>query len=148
MSEFSKDFVKDIAQRTKNNLEAYKGEYEITLLINCMLALVSLPTGKTCSEYKGRIFRKCIVNKMMHMNVIVSSTNENKTFRAVKNALSHMNIEIKNVGGKVSEILFLDKHPDSNHYHTILKFNTQQLREFALFVANKHLERLSNVKTK
>lgn len=43
MSEFSKEFVKDIANRTKQNLEVYNGEYDVTQLINSAVGLIMIP---------------------------------------------------------------------------------------------------------
>ena len=141
-----RNFDKEFVERTKKIIErpsSIDDEYNITLLINCMLALIALPTEKTKCGQKGRIFRIDVVNEMKRMNIIEMSTDDEKSFRTIKNALSHMNIEIKNRGGSISEILFWDKYPSGKEYHTILKFNPQQLRAFALFVADKHIERLT-----
>ena len=109
-----------------------------------MLALVALPTEKTSNSQRNKDFKSSIINKLNNMGVIKKTTDEDKLFRTIKNALSHMHIEIKNNKGQISEILFWDKIKDSNEYHTILKFTPRQLKEFALFVADKHLKRLSN----
>ena len=79
------------------------------------------------------------------MGVIKTSLNKEKLFRTIKNALSHMYIEPINSNGKIIGILFKDKEDrNATEYHTILEFTTEQLREFTLFVANKHLKRMSN----
>ena len=40
------DLKKDLPRRTINILENYTGEYEVTLLINCLTALLILPREK------------------------------------------------------------------------------------------------------
>ena len=142
-----KVFDREFVERTKKIIEhptAIECEYDITLLLNCMLALVLLPTEKNSSSSKTKKFRAEITQKIKDMGVILISTSDEKLFRTIKNALSHMHVEIKNANGEIHEILFWDKYPEAKEYHTILKFTTQEIREFALFVANKHLERLSN----
>lgn len=141
-----KDFDKQFVERTKyiiENSTSIESKYEITLLVNCLLALIVLPTERTSNISKDGTFKSVVVSKIKHMDVIQVPSDDNKLFRTIKNAISHMHIEIQNKNGKISEVVFRDKLPNSNCYHTILKFAPSQLKEFALFVADKHLERLS-----
>ena len=142
-----KDFNKEFVERTREMVEQLssgKCKYEMTLLINCMLALVSLPTEETGNTGDDETFKREIIAELNRLGVVEKYTNDDKLFRTVKNALSHMYIEVENKNGEINEIFFCDKKDrDAHHYHTKLKFNTQQLKEFALFVAEKHLERLS-----
>ena len=68
-----------------------------------MLGLVSLPTERTSSHHTS--FKQECVNKLKSMGVIVSCTNDDKTFRTIKNALSHMNIAPQNKNGVVDSII-------------------------------------------
>lgn len=61
-------------------------EYDVTLLLNRMLGLVSLLTERT--KAGQRLFKQECVNKLKNMGVIKNSTDDDKTFRTVKNALS------------------------------------------------------------
>lgn len=88
-----KHFDKEFVERTKMIVQTQcrdDFEYDVTLLLNCMLGLVSLPTERTKPGQSS--FKQECVNKLKNMGVIVSSTDDDKTFRTVKNALSHMNI--------------------------------------------------------
>ena len=76
------------------------------------------------------------------MGVIINYTNDDKTFRTVKNALSHMNIQTQNSDGVVETIIIRDRKDKKTPFHTELRFTVMQLKEFALFVADKHLDRL------
>ena len=116
--------------------------YDVTLLLNCLLGLVSLPTERTRSN--STLFKNECVNKLKIMGVIIKSTDDDKTFRTVKNALSHMNIATQNKDGAVDSIIIRDRQNRNSPVHTELHFTVPQLREFALFVADKHLERLLN----
>lgn len=140
-----KCFDKEFVERTKIIVQTQckdDFEYDVTLLLNCMLGLVSLPTERTNPSQIS--FKQACVDKLKNMGVIVSDTDNNKTFRTVKNALSHMNIAPQNKDGVVDSIIIKDRQDRSSPVHTELQFTVPQLKEFALFVADKHLERHAN----
>lgn len=140
-----KHFDKEFVERTKTIVQTQckdDFEYDVTLLLNCMLGLVSIPTERTNPGQNS--FRQECVNKLKNMGVIVSSTDDDKTFRTVKNALSHMNIAPQNKDGVIDSIIIKDRRDRSSPFHTELQFTVPQLREFALFVADKHLGRYTN----
>ena len=138
MGNFDKDFV----ERTKWIVENISCQYEITLLLNCMLALVSLPIEKTETGGNSSEFRRKCVEKLSELGVIEENTSPDKIFRAVKNALSHMYIEPVSQNQKITSIKIWDKLPGTERCHTRLNFSVSQLKEFALYVADLHLERL------
>lgn len=140
-----KYFDKEFVERTKNIVQTQckdDFEYDVTLLLNCMLGLVSLPTERTKPGQNP--FKQECVNKLKNMGVIVNSTDDDKTFRTVKNALSHMNIAPQNKDGVIDSIIIKDRCDSNSQFHTELHFTVPQLKEFALFVADKHLERYAN----
>lgn len=97
-----KYFDKEFVERTKYIVQTQcKDEftYDVTLLLNCLLGLVSLPTERT--KPNSTLFKNECVNKLKSMGVIINSTDDDKTFRTVKNALSHMNIAPQNKDGVV-----------------------------------------------
>ena len=110
-----------------------------------MLGLVSLPTERTKPGQNS--FKQECVNKLKNMGVIVNSTDDDKTFRTVKNALSHMNIAPQNKDGVIDSIIIKDRRDRNSQFHTELHFTVPQLKEFELFVADKHLERYANKTT-
>ena len=84
-----------------------------------MLALVALPIEQTSNSYRNEKFRSAITGKLREMEVVEVSNNGTKLFRTIKNALSHMHIEIKNSNGKINEVVFWDVDPNLNRPHTI-----------------------------
>lgn len=149
------NFDREFVERTKwivNNLSC---QYEITLLLNCMLALVALPTERTKGK-QGRTvddveFQKSCVNKLKEMGLVgrnktPNETPDDKIFRTVKNALSHMYIEPDNKNQVITHVKICDKIPKEDRYHTELNFSVEQLKEFALYVADLHLARFENEK--
>ena len=136
-----KDFSKEFVLRTKAIIEsketAKATEYEVTLLLNCLLGLIVVATEAT--ELSETDFIDECVRKLKSMGVILKSENDKKTFRALKNALSHTHIKIGNENGVITKIQFEDKLNGVSH--TKLEFSVKQLEDFALFVANQHLNR-------
>lgn len=138
-------FDKEFVERTKRIVETQcndESDYNVTLLLNCLMGLVSLPTERTTS--KDTSFMEACVNKLNCLGVIKESTSDDKTFRTVKNALSHMYVEPKNKDGFIETVVLQDRISRSADAHTELHFKIDQLKSFALFVANKHLERFSS----
>lgn len=138
-----KYFDKEFVERTKEIVQTQckeNFEYDVTLLLNCLLGLVSLPTERTprCDSS----FKQECVNKLKNMGVITTSTDDDLTFRSLKNALSHMNVSPQNANGVVNSIRVWDHKAGRFPIHTELCFTVPQLKEFALFVADKHLERM------
>ena len=79
-----KYFDKEFVERTKYIVQTQcKDEftYDVTLLLNCLLGLVSLPTERTRSN--STLFKNECVNKLKIMGVIIKSTDDDKTFRTV-----------------------------------------------------------------
>jgi len=140
MQNFSKDFVIRTKEIIENNEITKANKNDVTLLLNCLLGLISVATETTKSSETD--FIAACVRKLDEMNVVQKYKNDDKTFRALKNALSHVHIEPGNVDGKIEHVIFGDKYSrKESSFHTELKFTVEQLREYALFVADLHLER-------
>lgn len=136
-----KDFNIEFVKRTKEIIELtekYYFKYEVTLLINCLTGLISLPTEKTGNKKIDQKFQDTCVNKLDKMDVIVYSKDNKKIFRCIKNALSHIRIEIMNENKQIAKIEFKDQWKDD--VHTILLFTVDKLREYALFMADTYIE--------
>ena len=142
---------KELVERTISIIKrpyTTENEHDVTLLINCTLALIVLPIESTPNDSSAKKFRAKIVDKLVEMGVIKVNQKEKKLFRAIKNAISHMHIEFHNKDGQIDNIVFWDKIPNSEEYHTVLQFSPQQLKDFALFVAQNHLDRYAHKQQK
>lgn len=53
MSQYSKEFIKEIAERTKENLENYQGKYDVTHLINSAVGLIMIPHAKCYNKIEN-----------------------------------------------------------------------------------------------
>ncbi len=66
-----KDFDKEFVERTKTIIQTQcndKYPYDVTLLLNCLMGLVSLPTERT--KINENTFKTACVNKLNDMEVI------------------------------------------------------------------------------
>ena len=141
-------FDKEFVERTKTIVEQYcvdTFELNVTLLLNCLAGLVGLPIERT--ETCESSFKNACVAKLRTMGVIVKYTDDDKLFRTVKNALSHMYIHTDNQDKRIAKIILKDKKNRGMPEHTELHFTVAQLKAFALFVADQHLNRFLKYKT-
>lgn len=142
MLNFKKDFVQRTKEIVNENCNA-NNDYEVSLLINCLCGLVSLPTEDTDNSEEEFISE--VVEKLKEMSVVKIQTEDKKTFRALKNALSHMHILVGNEMGKIVKVGFKDKLPGSDKFHTEFEFSVENLKDFALYVADMHLKRYEKI---
>lgn len=143
------NFKKDFVSRTINILEdtSKKTQYEVTLLLNCLLGLMVFPIESTKSNKNCELKVNC-VKKLIKMEVIkkpklVTNLDYYKIFKSMRNAVSHGHIETSGTNDYIEGIKFSDF--DCNNLdepHTCLEFNVEQLKEYALYVATQYLELL------
>ncbi|MGN1305856.1 MAG: HEPN family nuclease, partial [Oscillospiraceae bacterium] len=136
-TKFEKDFVERTIKIINDLYDPY--ENNVTLLINCLIGLISYATEQTPNDDEQ--FKKAYLLKLNKLGVIKEATDDEKTFRTIKNALSHMYVETHSQEHEITQICLKDKKPNSSEYHTIIEFKVEQLKDFALFVADEHLKR-------
>jgi hypothetical protein len=129
MSEYS-DFPKDFLQRTQKNLESYKGQYEVTNLINNCLGLIIIPKQllrANISEYEFTLTDRTY--GISRKNIKLERNNNytlSNIIRHIRNGIAHGRIEqvsedshiydvdysydkLKMIKSRVSKLVKLDK---------------------------------------
>lgn len=142
MGNFNKGFV----ERTKGILEKYYDDEkdEVTLLLNCLFALVSLPIERKKDEYsiESEEFQEDCV-RMLKQLIKKPYTNKDEInfFRNIRNSIAHLNIELKSNNGIIESVTLWSKNPDTGKI--VLKFNisVENLKIFAEYVAQEYLDR-------
>jgi hypothetical protein len=109
------DLKKDLPERTIDILEKYEGEYNVTLLINCLTALLILPR----EIFFDRIPDVDIQNlrgwglKVEHVKKVRYDScgyNLRSIVRNMRNALTHMSIDVtSNNERQIDKVRFEDK---------------------------------------
>lgn len=143
------NFNKEFVERTKNVLERNYGneEYEVTLLLNCLLGLVSFPIEllKDKSNQEAKEFQTDCVRKLEELidkNEDYKNPNKYFTFRNIRNSIAHIGIEPLPYDNQIGKIIFTSKKNNKN-YAITLKFciSVENLYIFANYVAEEYLKR-------
>ena len=104
MSEM-KNFKKDFVERTMgilNDCSRYT-EHDVTLLLNCLLGMVTFPIEiqKDKTNKKAKQFKIDCVNKMKELSTVEKNDcNDASFFENIRNAIAHLNIKIENNNDK------------------------------------------------
>lgn len=108
----------DFIQRTLNVLENYRGKFDVTILINCGIGILTMIESKKPTKLKG-IDPSVLKDWGIDVSKISVCTNgkgnpEIKTaetiVRHLRNAVAHQNLKfIADDNGEIGKILFVDK---------------------------------------
>lgn len=151
----------EFIRRTKKVISGYKGTYNITLLLNCLLGLIVLP-----SEHYNRrkkTFFSIEIKKIPELNGLLNNGIFNPTKRKnnewvkdkhtfknfikkVRNAVSHQQIECVGNNGKWESVTLRDINSfNQNNIELEVTWTTKELKKFALFVADSYLNEIEKV---
>lgn len=155
-------FDVEFITRTKKLISAYKGTYNITLLLNCLSGLIVLP-----SEYynrRAKTFFSTEIADIPELNGLLNNGIFNPTKRKnnqwvqdkhtfknlikkVRNAVSHQQILCVGNNGKWESVTLKDiNFFNNNNIELEVTWTTKELRKFALFVANSYLNEIEKEK--
>jgi len=113
-----------------------KEQFEITLLINCLLGLLILPKAR----HSERIPSESIESWGMNKEFIRNWGNErNKNLKGLihqlRNSVAHFDITANSFAGEISEIVFRDTHFNNNFEAVIpVKKLSEFVRYFGRFL--------------
>lgn len=143
-----REFIKDFAERTKNNCEAMKkGQrpyYEVTQLINSMVGLLVIPQTEIYQEITDKMISADLLNdvkKCVKRNTYKDEDNDLKTIaRHIRNGIAHSRIgfcaEKEPQNGRplqIKTVIFKDEYKNGNkkvEYHFEIEIPIDVLREF------------------
>jgi len=154
----------EFIERTKKVIEEYKGTYSITLLLNCLLGLIVLPSEyykrrsrsffeKDCTEFKELkgLLDNATFNptKRRNNNWVADNKSLKTLIKKVRNGVSHQQIECVGNNGKWQSVTIKDINTfNQNNIELQVTWTTKQLRNFALFVANSYLTEIRKIEVK
>ena len=148
-------------ERTKKIIENYKGTYNITLLLNCLLGLIVLP-----SEFykrKSRNFFDVEIDKIQEIqdlteNILFNPTKRKKNtwvedkrslknlIKKIRNGVSHQQIECVDENGRWDRVIIRDFNTYNNdNLELEVSWTPNQLKIFALFVADSYLYEINKL---
>jgi|GEM_PF-673798 len=151
-------------ERTKIIIDSYKGSYNITLLLNCLLGLIVLPSeyykrkartffDKDISEIKelkelvnGIIFNP---TKRKNNNWVADKQNLRNLIKKVRNGVSHQQIECLDKNGRWDKVIIRDFNTSNNNNLELeVRWTTKQLKKFAIFVADNYKAEIEKLEFK
>jgi hypothetical protein len=107
------DFNKDFVERTLKIMEAYNGEYKVTLLINCLTGLLILPKEKCYANIPDDPIQDLTDDwgvKKEHIKQVrceCCGYNLKNVVRCLRNSVAHMKIKAHSEG-EDNEITMLE----------------------------------------
>ena len=141
-----KNFNREFVERTIEILNNYYSntEYEITLLLNFLLAMVTLPIElqKNNTNKNAKKFKIDCVTKLKELSTIKQNCNDDTIFENIRNAIAHLNINIENSNNKVEKIIL--KNLANKNFGTCtlkISISPNNLKKFMEYVANECINR-------
>ena len=142
------NFKKEFVERTMDIIDncSHATDYEVTLLLNCLLGLVTLPieNEKNNDTNESQIFKDICVNKLdeLSSSFKVKDGEEKNIFRNIRNAIAHLNIKIENspYKNKIDSVTLINYKDKTITLEFTIKVD--KLKEFAKFVANEYINRV------
>ncbi len=155
---FDKEFVK----RTKDVLiNCYKNtDYEVTLLLNCLLALVSLPMERKKVIVKENVdikiieFRKKCIDKLNNLKnnykEEIFNSKDRYILNHIRNAIAHLHISLEEspYNGQIQNIILRDAEDihkfKVQDYNFAINISVENLKEFAIYVSDEYINTFFN----
>lgn len=141
MSEYANTFDKEFLSRTKYIIENYKGEYEVTLLINCTLALICLPIEHIKNEDNPNLeIVEKVADKLKEI-LKIKKDNDLALIKSLRNGIAHLKIQTIGYENELKSIKITGETKiDTENYCKTFIFDILKLREFALSIADIFLK--------
>ena len=153
MEEFDRDFIIRTLDIIDNCSKYTK--YEVTLLINCLLALVTLPIER--KKYSDSVelseetlmFQKDCVKKIKQLKNKQNYINHNEKyfFNNIRNAIAHLHILVdkgtsENTIENITLINALNEEKYiNNEFNLRINISVENLKVFAIYVGEEYLKR-------
>jgi len=144
MSEYS-DFPKDFLKRTLSIVENYKGEYDVTNLINCCLGLIIIPKQLLIDSLPDYTFsdndKTFSIDKKSLKFIEDNDFSIKNVLRHIRNGLSHGRIEQKTSNHRIIGIRIFDKYNRNSSENFCLELSIDELKGFSLKLAEYFIGR-------
>lgn len=140
-----KDFPRDFIERTKEDITAYSGQYNITNLINSCLGLIVIPKELMVKKLPKYSFDNVNLQYGVTKQAIEICTDNKYTLKNIvkhiRNGLSHGLIKFKSTDGStINFIIISDRKDDKVPINFKMRFTTEEFKTFALRVSDDFLK--------
>lgn len=135
MSEYS-NFPKDFLIRTRENLDKYSGDFEVTNLINNCLGLIIIPKQFFENNLPDYVFNDSVDKYGISKTNIKHEKNNNymlnNVIRHIRNGLAHGRIEQKSSSGEICGVRIFDCDQGTSCENFSIELTVEELKTFAL----------------
>ncbi len=142
MSEYT-HFPTNFISRTKENLNMYKGKYDVTNLINNCLGLIIIPKQQLNENLPQYTFNQQDKTYGITQNNITLESQSNYSLRNIirhiRNGLAHGRIEQRTENNKIVGLRIHDKPNDKASENFSIEFSIEEFRVFAESISNEFL---------
>jgi len=137
------DFPRDFIDRSKKNVEDYRGEYEVTNLINNCLGLIIIPKEILRNNIPEYEFDNNDTSYGITRSNITQSDDGyslSQVLRHIRNGLAHGRIQQKVNGDIISGLRIHDKLNDNFPENFSIKLTVDEFKSFAFSLSSELME--------
>lgn len=142
MYEFDKDFVMRTRELLLGDIQRKSVEYDVTLQLNCLLSMVTLPLERKRNENDtvDVAFKKSCID-FLRQNATIelgAQKSDDYLMMDVRDAIAHLHIQVEpDPRGEIQNVVLENIY---NHkYEFRCRMSVQTLKDFALHVTNEYL---------
>ena len=107
---FNSDFEIEFIKRTKEMLNDYNGEYEVSIFLNCLLGLLIVPKEQCFISFpETSLDGSWGIKEIDVISHNLSSLNHKNVIAKMRNSLAHFRFRPVPAKGKVESISFKDR---------------------------------------
>lgn len=143
MKNFDKDFVQRTSELISGNIQEKAIEYDVTLQLNCLLAMITLPLERKRDENNSvdQNFKKICVDYLKNNANIIAGNNKQDTYimMDIRDAIAHLNIQVEpDPYGNIEYVILKNDYSFKNRFECRMTVKT--LKNFAQLVSQEYLK--------
>lgn len=143
MYDFDKDFVVRTRDLLSGDIQNKAIEYDVTLQLNCLLAMVTLPLERKRNENDSvdTVFKKSCVDYLRKIAVIEDGAEKKDEyiFMDIRDAIAHLRIQVEpDAYGDIERVILTNDYNEKNKFRCSM--NVRDLKMFALYVTSEYLK--------
>ena len=143
MKNFDRDFVERTAELLSGDIKEKAIEYDVTLQLNCLLAMITLPLERKRDENDpvDQNFKKdCIDYLRSGADIIVGSKkDDNFLMMDIRDAIAHLNVQVEpDPYGNIEYVILKNEYNGKNRFECRMTVKT--LKGFAHHVSQQYLK--------
>lgn len=143
MKNFDKDFVQRTSELISGNIQEKAVEYDVTLQLNCLLAMITLPLERKRNESNpvDQSFKKVCVDYLRNNANIIKGSFKQDThiMMDIRDSIAHLNIQVEpDPYGNIEYVILKNDYSAKNSFECRITVKT--LKEFAQLVSEEYLK--------